>query len=916
MDRTISSEILVSYSQCPRKAYLLLCTTQRGMPHEYVRILQQQKEALQREYIKELKQKNPDVQSYSTDNLKNRSSFLINAELKTDGFEAECGILTKVAGSSAFGRYSYEPTLFIGTHKIDKYQKLALFFVGYVLGQIQSKQPAVGRIAGADGRSHRVKLENSTKALIPFLEPLQEWSEASSSDPPPLILNKHCIYCQFESVCEDQAEHEDNLSLLSTISTSKAIKKYEKKGIFTVKQLSYLFKPRKRKKGGKKPPAIHKPELQALAIRTGKIYLQELPELSREPVELFLDIEGVPDQQSYYLIGLLICKSDMSVNHSFWADTHKDEAIIWQRFIEKVNQYPNAPIYHYGSFELKVISKLAGRYETDNESLKNRLVNVNKYIYGRIYFPTRSNRLKDIGNFIGASWTSAQASGLQSLVWRQYWEESQDTEFKDLLVRYNEEDCQALKLLTDELSKIKHSADILSEVDFANNPKRYATKAGEEAHSQFEEMLKFAHANYDKRKIKFRRDNEEESIEHKERKRTSPKKGYQGQRKVMPRATKVIQVPRGTICPKCGSKLIESSEHIARRLIIDLVLTRSGIRKTITEYSGTQGYCSKCCRYYSPPGIREYGPNQLYGSGFRAWVVYQRVALRMTYASIAEMMEEQFGEQEPRRYISAFIKDRGRYYSKTEDIIISNMLQSPFIHADETPVNMAGTGQYVWVFTDGKNVVFKLRKTREALIVHEFLNDYDGILVSDFYTGYDSMKCRQQKCWVHLIRDLNSDLWNAPFDIEFETFILGVRNLIIPIMETVQKYGLRKRNLNKFRKQVDRFYKEVITDKYYRSEITLKYQKRFIRYRESLFTFLEQDGIPWENNTAERALRHIAIQQRISQKFYESVAHDYLRLLSIRQTLRFQGKSFFKFLFSGEKDIDKFEGSRRNKNRH
>ena len=102
MNRTITSEILVSYSQCSRKAYLLLCTNQRGMHHEYVRILQQRKEALQREYIKELKQKNPDVQSYSTDNLKNGSEFLINATLKTEGLEAECGILTRVDDRSAY----------------------------------------------------------------------------------------------------------------------------------------------------------------------------------------------------------------------------------------------------------------------------------------------------------------------------------------------------------------------------------------------------------------------------------------------------------------------------------------------------------------------------------------------------------------------------------------------------------------------------------------------------------------------------------------------------------------------------------------------------------------------------------------------------------------------------------------------
>ena len=79
-----------------------------------------------------------------------------------------------------------------------------------------------------------------------------------------------------------------------------------------------------------------------------------------------------------------------------------------------------------------------------------------------------------------------------------------------------------------------------------------------------------------------------------------------------------------------------------------------------------------------------------------------------------------------------------------------------------------------------------LTDTREATIVHEFLANYDGIIISDFYPGYDAIKCSQQKCWVHLVRDLNGDLYSAPFDTEFEIFVFEVRNLIIPIMEDIQ----------------------------------------------------------------------------------------------------------------------------------
>jgi len=92
---------------------------------------------------------------------------------------------------------------------------------------------------------------------------------------------------------------------------------------------------------------------------------------------------------------------------------------------------------------------------------------------------------------------------------------------------------------------------------------------------------------------------------------------------------------------------------------------------------------------------------------------------------------------------------------------------------------------------------------------------------------------------------------------------------------------------------------------------TKPYQKLFTRYQDSLFTFLEHDGIPWHNNTAERAIRHVAKQRAMSTSFYASVMENYLVLLGIKQACRFQGKSFFKFLLSGETDLEKFEARKR-----
>jgi hypothetical protein len=463
------------------------------------------------------------------------------------------------------------------------------------------------------------------------------------------------------------------------------------------------------------------------------------------------------------------------------------------------------------------------------------------------------------------------------------------------------------------LSRIALSAESLSEVDFADKRKQPTTEMSGEIHNQFGAILKFAHFDYDKRKISFQQNTRvyRSKQERQEQQRYAARMGHQKRENIKQQVKRTIQVERGVACPDCGYTPLHQTDQVAARTIIDLMLTKSGIKKTLTRYVGFKGYCIQCAQIYSPPDIRKYGRTQVYGHGFKAWVTHQRVALRLPYLSIAEALEEYFGEKMNAGRIPEFIQNLGQYYTESEKIIVQKLLKSPSIHADETKISIQGVNQYVWVFTDGNYVIFKLTETREPTIVYELLKNYAGTLISDFYPGYDSAPCQQQKCWVHLIRNLNDDLLESPFDTELEIFAWEVKNLIVPIMNDIQKYGLKKRFLYKFKKDVDIFYKRAINDKQFKSDLAQKYQKLFIRYQDSLFTFLEQDGIPWHNNTAERAIRHVAKQRAISISFHASVMKNYLVLLGIKQACRFQGKSFLKFLFSGETDLDKFEARKR-----
>src|SRR5207244_10545067 len=129
------------------------------------------------------------VQPYSVENLRKGSKVLINAQLQVDGFAANCGVLTRVEGTSTFGKYSYQPAIFVGTYSISKEQQLALSFVGSVLERLQHTSPAAGRIIGMNGKSHTVKLGASAKALRPLLEPLHAWITVDSPKLPPIVLN-------------------------------------------------------------------------------------------------------------------------------------------------------------------------------------------------------------------------------------------------------------------------------------------------------------------------------------------------------------------------------------------------------------------------------------------------------------------------------------------------------------------------------------------------------------------------------------------------------------------------------------------------------------------------------------------------------------------------------------------------------
>jgi predicted RecB family nuclease len=902
MTRTITSDLVEAYSLCPRKAFLLMAGDLDPAPHDYVRLIDEQATANRQAHRASL-EKAGELSPGGISDLNTGATAFADAELAANGLHARCDFLTKVNESSRLGKFSYEPVQVIGTYRASRPDALRLAYQGLVLGEVQGRQPSSGTLVRLGDHASEVKLTGKYKDVRRIVDALRTWTMQPIGEAPAVVLNKHCPSCPFRDACLPQAEKDDNLSLLDRM-TPKLMRRYHDKGIFTIRQLSYVYKPRRSRKKAKRQ-VRHSLELQALAIRTGKVHVEHLPELARGPVELVVDLEGVPDRGDYYLAGLLVCKGGEMEYQAFWADDAAGEAALWSALVERLNAFPDAPIYHYGSYEKKAFATLEKRHGKGG-GLADRLVNVASSVYGKVYFPVRSNGLKPLGRFLGAVWADPQASGLQSLVWRHRWEMTRDERLRRSLLRYNREDCEAVRLLVDRLEQIRRDAASDPTIEFASRPKRHATETGKVVHGQFERILQTAQLSFAKRGIRIREISTEEVDESKKQER---RKGHPCFRRIVPRTRRTILVEPRQRCPKDDLDLRPNPKRPVERTVIDLVFTKSGCRKTVTKYVGTKSRCPKCGENYNPEAF--HGPHShSFGHSLQAWTIYQRIVLRLPYEIIAQVMGHLFGIGVGTSTLVYFLGNLAGYYGPTEEAILEAIRKSDFIHVDETKISIQGVDHYVWVFTDGQHVVFRMTETREADIVQQILAGYKGVLVSDFYPGYDAMPCRQQKCLVHLVRDINDDLWKAPFDQELEGFALEVQALLVPILEAVDRYGLKAWHLKKFLKDVDRFYDKNITGREYTSEPVRTYQKRFDRYRGSLFTFLTQDGIPWENNMAERAIRQLAVQRKISGSFFKRVAPQYLLLLAISQTCRFQEKSFLKFLLSKEIDLDSFPRTR------
>jgi hypothetical protein len=296
--------------------------------------------------------------------------------------------------------------------------------------------------------------------------------------------------------------------------------------------------------------------------------------------------------------------------------------------------------------------------------------------------------------------------------------------------------------------------------------------------------------------------------------------------------------------------------------------------------------------------------------------MYQHVAHRLSAGTLEQMFRDLFGLKVANYEILMFKPLMARFYRATYKALLTKILAGPVLHADETYVKLRTGKGYVWVFASPEEVIYMYRPTREAEFLQEMLADFKGVVVSDFYAGYESLPCPQQKCLIHLIRDMNQDLLNNPVDEELQSVTKPFGSLLRSIVATIDEHGLKRRYLAPHAKQVEEFFR-ILSAQSLESDAARTLRDRLLKWQKKLFTFLNYGSVPWNNNNAENAIKQFAYyREDTAGTMKEAGLSHYLVLLSIYQTCRYRGISFLKFLLSRERNIDVFCANTRMRRRH
>lgn len=356
------------------------------------------------------------------------------------------------------------------------------------------------------------------------------------------------------------------------------------------------------------------------------------------------------------------------------------------------------------------------------------------------------------------------------------------------------------------------------------------------------------------------------------------------------------------ICEKCSTDISDVTPlSVDKRQEFNIVVKMESTEHRVPTKICTNPNCRHQNRSVFPKGV-EYKTQ--YGSSTKAFFGYLNVQQLLPLNRITEMLHALTGHTVSEGAIVHANMELYNNLESEEQKIKAHLLQSPVLHSDESGVRVNGTLH--WLHTACTQLftyyMVHAKRGREAMDEAALLPVYTGTNMHDGLKAYDGYDCNQALCNEHHHRELNAVVENDKqpwaqqmidllYEIKRRKETLVQAEIAAMQMEDLAVYEDRYRTIIKIGLAQNPPAPPPLEKKRGRvkQSKTRNLLDRLDTKRNAVLAFMHDFQVPFTNNEAERAIRMIKNQQKVSGSFRSlEGAKMFSRIRGFVSTLRKQ----------------------------
>jgi transposase len=370
------------------------------------------------------------------------------------------------------------------------------------------------------------------------------------------------------------------------------------------------------------------------------------------------------------------------------------------------------------------------------------------------------------------------------------------------------------------------------------------------------------------------------------KKRRGAQNGHAGASRPQPEQIDHRQTHQLPACPDCGGELVRTG-RTRTRLIEDIP---EDLKAETTEHTIHRDWCP-CCKKQVEPKVPDALPQCTLGNRtvtLSAWLHY---GLGTTTSQIIEVFNQ---------HLQLPLTEGGlmQMWHRFADVLTPwyeqihrHCLDAGVLHADETGWRVEGQPWWLWCFTTRDATFYLIDRSRGHPALEQFfVDEFRGVLVTDFWKAYDAIGRLKQKCWPHLLRELKEiDKGPANGD-DWPEFAKRLRRIYTDAIRlAAARDSLPEAE---FDSKLVRLHGRIIDLSVTRwtNAHAQRLADRLYKYGEELLTFVQCEGVPPDNNRAEREIRPAVLMRKASYgNQSERGADTRAILMTIYRTLKNRG---------------------------